>query len=69
MEVPGKFPPGTRFHEDRSASTWVEFPDGSVFKLNEESDELVPRKALPVGSLIGSFTEAQFLRFAKNAAE
>lgn len=69
MKVPDKFPPGTKFLEDRSSSTWVEFPDGKVFKLNDETNDLMPRDALPVGSLIGSYSEAEFLRFAKSAAE
>jgi hypothetical protein len=69
MKVPDKFPPGTKFHDDRSSATWVEFPDGKVFRFNDETNELMERKALPVGSLIGSYSEAQFLAFAKEDAE
>jgi hypothetical protein len=69
MKVPDKFPPGTKFHDDRSSATWVEFPDGKVFRFNDETNELMERDALPVGSLIHSWTEAQFLAFAKDVAE
>ena len=69
MKVPEKFPPRTEFLEDRSSCSWVKFPDGRVFKLDDESGELKPRDALPVGSLVGSYSEAEFLRFAKAAAE
>ena len=66
MRVPDKFPLGARFHEDRSGSEWVELPDGKVFKLKDESGEMLEMPRLPVGSLIGSLPEATFIRLARD---
>jgi hypothetical protein len=65
IPVPDKFPEGCSFHVDRSDGDWVEFPDGKVFKLDDESGMLKPRKSLPAGSLQGSLSEAAFISVAR----
>jgi hypothetical protein len=66
MKVPDKFPSGTRFHGDKSGGDWVEFPDGKVFKLDDNTGLLVERRGLPLGSLQGSIEEATFIRVARD---
>ena len=36
MKVPAKFPDGCEFVADSELNSWVKFPDGSWFKLEED---------------------------------
>lgn len=63
MKVPDSFPPGCLFVASFSGDEYVQFPDGSVFKLADSGDELKPRDALP-RSGAAPMSESAFLSCA-----
>ena len=47
MKLPDKFPPGCTFVANFSGDDFVEFPDGKVFRLNDDGETLDSVPALP----------------------
>ena len=47
MKIPDKFPPGCTFVANFSGDDFVEFPDGSVFRLNDDGETLDKVPSLP----------------------
>lgn len=66
MNVPDKFPAGCRFAASSGGDSFVEFPDGGVFKLADSGDKILPVAALPRS---GDFMdESRFLAEARSLA-
>ncbi len=68
MKVPDKFPPGCKFFGNPSGDDFVEFPDGSCFKLSDDGESLLPRPSIPRGAFAGGSAES-FLAYAKGCRD
>lgn len=47
IRIPDKFPPGCSFVANFSGDDFVRFPDGTVFKMSDDGESLIPRSDLP----------------------
>jgi hypothetical protein len=66
IKFPVPLPAGCSFFADFSGDDWVRFPDGTVFKLDGSTGELLERPSLPREATFSD--EAYFLRAAAAAA-
>jgi len=66
IKFPVPLPAGCSFFADFSGDDWVRFPDGTVFKLDGSTGELLERPTLPREATFSD--EAYFLRAAAAAA-
>jgi hypothetical protein len=48
MKLPDKFPPGCTFVSNFSGDDFVRFPDGGVFRLNDDGETLDSVPSLPM---------------------
>jgi hypothetical protein len=66
IKFPVPLPAGCSFFADFSGDDWVRFPDGTVFKLDGSTGELLERPSLPREATASD--EAYFLRAAAAAS-
>lgn len=71
VPVPDKFPPGCAFGTNGDATEFVKFPDGRVFRLDDDTGtmSLTPARDLPLSPGSNPSTEAAFRAAAAAAAK
>ncbi len=67
MKLPDKFPSGCSFWANFSGDDFVEFPDGKVFRLNDDGETLDPVPSRPARGAPSS--EAALLNAARVCRE